>query len=384
MGTLSDSEIKKILQKKFEDFESEAPPDGKRFLLQELSKNKANSIVFRRTFSYSIIALLALIPILSLYYPKKEESSLINSDSFQSKILPPPNLKEKKDSSYSLKLPPNRKEEINVEINKEPIELNQNVLKPGASYMKNSVKNEKESALGVDADSEKGINKFLAALDSIQLVKESELTNVDSLVISSPEKRFKKRMWLTISAQPFLNYKNLRPNTDGIHLSNFNFPSSLSTKRLGTKIGITLDYEFISYKYLTLGVSYFQYQTAFSYNANETNQMITVINKVNDRIEGVSVSIGVLYPISLGQKQTQYMSFGIDAQKLLTKNYPYSTQSQYMANLGYARHLSIGEKEFRITPFVGYSLTRMNYAGVTSRPYWIGFGVGYAIPIKRN
>ena len=74
MGTLSDSEIKKILQEKFEDFESEAPPDGKRFLLQELSKNKANSIVLRRTFSYSIIALLALIPILSLYYPKKEES----------------------------------------------------------------------------------------------------------------------------------------------------------------------------------------------------------------------------------------------------------------------------------------------------------------------
>jgi len=377
MKKLSDSDLKKILQEKLAGFEAEVPADIEPLVFDTLKAMPHAKSAKRKSMIYVLIGSLVIGSF--SYYSFTEIRQKASFETSESKVSAP-------NESVALVKNPIAIEQQGSEspivktgqsINKEPITITST---PSESVSNENEGKREQTSLIVATKQEDLTNpETETKIDQPETKKKD--VRLDSLRDSTTTKIVVvEKMFLTFSVQPFLNYKDIRPITDGIYLSNFGLPPSLSSQRLGIKFKTSVDYEFAHNKFISMGFSYFSYRTAFTYQGSENSNGIHTYNVINDKVQGASISLGALYPLKLLSSRKQYASLGIDLQKVYGTLLPQKTQ--IMVSLGYLNRLSLGKNEFRITPTINYTVTQWNYPGAVVHPYWAGLDLAYAIPIK--
>ncbi len=387
MKELSDYELRKVFQEKLGNLDGEVSADSEERALAAIQQGSPVATGVSRNVGYGVLALLLLSPV--VYY------SLLEPKTFNATHQPEG---QSPVAASSVSVPseekmPAAKAQPGL-IGSVPDQQANRVLPAyeGSKHM--ATRNADQGAISHVTEYKSEPQAELSATP-VPRMRDGNVT-VDSLLADKPEMAATakdsttkenetvaptKKTWLSLSVQPFLNYKNVRPNTDGIFVSHFDFPNTISSERLGVKVSAALDFELASNKFLSAGFSWFSYRSTFSYQANEIANGIQLVNSVDETIQGFALNLGGKYPLKVAPGRKQFVSGGVDFHQIIGTQYPQGTQ--VMINIGYANHWPMGKGEFRLTPVFSYSITRISYPGVAVQPYWAGVEMGYSIPFKR-
>jgi hypothetical protein len=383
MKKLSDSDLKKILQEKLARFESEVSADSEQQVFHHLKQSSKTQSAILRNAIYLLFGILIIAP-LTYFSIRKQNKNLDNQllksedavkaetvATIEKPIAAVEELQSKKENSV-----------LKISKTKTHKYFKSDVIatKDNYKYEQQSEKPEVDALVSLNVKQSDELTKSENNVKSDQKLETKKDISLDSTLNPAASQTVSaKKIMLTFSVQPFLNYKDLRPISDGIYVGNFSLPSPFSAQRLGVNLKTAMEYEVTTNKFISLGISYFSYCNSLTYQAENT-EGINTLNSFTDKVSGVALSLGALYPLKLKTNRKQFVSVGLDVQKI--KGTALSQKAQLMVSLGYSNRWSLGKKEFRLTPVFNYSLTKLHYPGVMVQPYWAGIELGYSIPVK--
>lgn len=372
MKKLSDEEFNQILREKLLNYEEEAPSHAEQELFNTLGNNK---ILQRKKVVgvYVTVGSLLLMSVGSYYWMSSIERTAL------------PTTKNKPDVRR---------------LDHHPKTFQRTPFNGGQSLFAKTTNG--TTNIEVDDDDKVAIDTTMAFVirNSIELTKGEELASdfltppksekvpaiCDTLISIAPEnprQRLQGKTWISFGVQPFLNYKRIRPiGGDGVQLSQFDGPPSLSSKRFGLRLFSSVDHRLSSNLLLGLGLSYFQFRETFQYTSSEQIQGIEPLNSVDELIQGASISVSSRYSLIKRSKRKQYISAMLDGQCLFTRS-PSSTKYQVMLSFGYANEWMKNERIIRVTPMISYSLSQYMYPGVRVHPILLGVELVHSLPLNK-
>jgi hypothetical protein len=209
---------------------------------------------------------------------------------------------------------------------------------------------------------------------------------VDSLQFKQAEPRKESKMkshgiHFSFNVMPFLSYNHITPfRNDPVQLSNFQTPGSFNGQRFGSRFGVNAEYSLSSTKIISTGLSYFQYNTVYTYRADETINNVNQFNKVDETTRGVSLDLGVNQYLSDSRSGRYYVAGVACMQYRIGNNSLNAKHVQWMLHggLGHEFEMKTG-RAVRIEPGISYVITKTTYGGLQSQSYWIGVNFAYCL-----